>query len=439
MYRPVPHGQPGRGRRRARSDSAASASGATARARAAPRRRASPRRRPPRDGRRGRRGPGRRARRRRRARAASSTRDELRPAPWASARAVATPIRRPVNVPGPTPTPMRSRRRSQPRAEHLRASGSSARRGRAARPAPGIVAELRGSRRRRQRRRRWPGSRCRSRGRSCRSMLTRRAVAAQVLQAHAARGCGPGRPVAAALRPFDERDAVGPSSSSSSSGSSARGRPEAKEVEVGDRHAAVLVAARDREGRARDRHAHPERTGGAADEGGLAGAEVARDEDDVAGAERRARVRRRAPRSPRPSRSRWTGQRSACGRRQRARPAEQEHDAGHRDGEDVEAGAGSVAAGSPVAGGAGPSARRRPHRGRRGRASAGALPAAGRAAAGRGPSASTRATAWPASRSRTGPGTANRRPLRRRSGPRPPTARRGPGPRWTRRCGAGPA
>ena len=56
---------------------------------------------------------------------------------------------------------------------------------------------------------------------------------------------------------------------------------------MSDRHGR-LVAVADREGRARDRALDAERAAGAADERRLAGAELARDRDDVAGAEPRA-------------------------------------------------------------------------------------------------------------------------------------------------------
>ena len=56
---------------------------------------------------------------------------------------------------------------------------------------------------------------------------------------------------------------------------------EAEEVEVRDVRVA-RVAVTDSEGRAGDRAGHAERTAGAADEGRLAAAELARDGDDVA-------------------------------------------------------------------------------------------------------------------------------------------------------------
>src|SRR5439155_5656264 len=63
-----------------------------------------------------------------------------------------------------------------------------------------------------------------------------------------------------------------------------RDAPEAEEIEVRDvRIARVAVA--DGEGRARHVRSDAELAAGAADEGGLAAAELARDHDDVAGRE----------------------------------------------------------------------------------------------------------------------------------------------------------
>jgi len=82
------------------------------------------------------------------------------------------------------------------------------------------------------------------------------------------------------LRPLDERDRVvevrlevPPLRS--------RDVAEAEEVEVRDVDASV-IAVTDREGRARDRPGHAERATGAAHERRLAGAQLARDGDDVA-------------------------------------------------------------------------------------------------------------------------------------------------------------
>src|SRR5262249_19310889 len=66
---------------------------------------------------------------------------------------------------------------------------------------------------------------------------------------------------------------------------------QAEEVEMADRQLAVLVAARDREGRAGDRDLDAERAGGAADEGRLARAELSGDQDDVAGVQRLGQAR----------------------------------------------------------------------------------------------------------------------------------------------------
>ena len=71
---------------------------------------------------------------------------------------------------------------------------------------------------------------------------------------------------------------------------------EAVEVEVRHRHAAV-VAARDREARARHGAGDAERAARAAHERRLAGAELAGDEHDVAGPQALRRARRRRPRS----------------------------------------------------------------------------------------------------------------------------------------------
>ena len=60
-----------------------------------------------------------------------------------------------------------------------------------------------------------------------------------------------------------------------------RDRGEAVEVEVGDGDVAALVAVTDGEGGAGDRRGDAERTTGAADEGRLAGAELAGHGDDV--------------------------------------------------------------------------------------------------------------------------------------------------------------
>ena len=59
---------------------------------------------------------------------------------------------------------------------------------------------------------------------------------------------------------------------------------EAVEIEVGDRRRPPIEMA-DREGGARHRLLDPERPAGSPDEGRLAGAELAADEDDVAGPE----------------------------------------------------------------------------------------------------------------------------------------------------------
>ena len=67
---------------------------------------------------------------------------------------------------------------------------------------------------------------------------------------------------------------------------------EAVEVEVRDLDALAVVAVADGVGRARHALAHAERAAGAADEGRLAGAELARDGDDVAGCELPRELRR---------------------------------------------------------------------------------------------------------------------------------------------------
>ena len=110
------------------------------------------------------------------------------------------------------------------------------------------------------------------------------------------------------------------------SGSSPSRPSQAEEVEVADRDAAVLVAAGDRERRAGHRHLDAEGAGGAAHERRLAGAELARDQDDVAPAQRSRRAPRRAPRSRPASRSqRRPSERAAAqqqpGGHERRRPA----------------------------------------------------------------------------------------------------------------------
>ena len=63
---------------------------------------------------------------------------------------------------------------------------------------------------------------------------------------------------------------------------------EAVEVEVGDGQPPAVVALADREGRRGDRALDPERPAGAADQGRLAGADLAADDDDVTGPSRSA-------------------------------------------------------------------------------------------------------------------------------------------------------
>jgi hypothetical protein len=77
------------------------------------------------------------------------------------------------------------------------------------------------------------------------------------------------------LWPLDEGHAVAAELVGEQVGLLAVEAVEAEEVEVTDRELAVLVAPRDREGRARDRRLHAERAGGAAHEGRLAGPELA--------------------------------------------------------------------------------------------------------------------------------------------------------------------
>ncbi len=126
---------------------------------------------------------------------------------------------------------------------------------------------------------------------SHRSTTTRRRSPPPVLEAHVRGDVEGGQAVAGDLGPFDERDAVGAELLAEEVGLLvAEALGETEQVEVGHRHAAVLVPARDRERRARDRDLHPERAARAADEGRLAGAELARDEDDVARAQRPRQV-----------------------------------------------------------------------------------------------------------------------------------------------------
>ena len=212
------------------------------------------------------------------------------PRACASARAVETPIRRPVNEPGPDPDRDRSIRgpaagrsdRLLDRAEQHRAVQRGGRRRPAGR---GLSTGSRaaGHRDRRVRRggveaedhRRHSTSTARAdRRRRGRGAPQRRD------RAKLARG---------ELGPLDERDRVGRQVVVEQARVLAREAAEPVEVEVGDGNVA-RVAVPDREGRRGDRLAHAERPRGAADEGRLARAELAADEHDVAGLEPRGQL-----------------------------------------------------------------------------------------------------------------------------------------------------
>ena len=90
------------------------------------------------------------------------------------------------------------------------------------------------------------------------------------------------RPAVGDLGPLDERDAVGGRVVGEQRRVLAVEVAEPVQVEVGDGDGAV-VAAPDRERRARHRAGDPERAAGAAHERRLAGAHLAGDEHDVAG------------------------------------------------------------------------------------------------------------------------------------------------------------
>ena len=264
-YRAVAHGQPGARARAGPRPRAPRARGArrpsdAARRRAQAATNASPRRasRTASDR------PLRRDASARRARRSAPQRRDARPASapvaCASARAVATPMRSPVNVPGPTPTPMRvdvaevERRR---RASAARASGSSCSAWRGRSPGAGVVAELddraSGAAGRPDDGRR--ASRCRRRGRASAVVTS----APRAVAARRARGARDARPRPS--RELGDRASghstntigVRPSSSSSSAGSSSSspaGRAGSRSrCEIGD--AAAVVAAADRERRAR--------------------------------------------------------------------------------------------------------------------------------------------------------------------------------------------
>ena len=140
---PSPTRQPGPARRHGRP----SAPGVTARAARAPRSSPSPRggERLAAAGVEHREHRGRRLGRARRARAASRRRRARRPLPCASARAVATPMRRPVNVPGPgadRDAVEVGERQARPRRAAARASGSSCAAWPGRSPGRGVVARL---------------------------------------------------------------------------------------------------------------------------------------------------------------------------------------------------------------------------------------------------------------------------------------------------------
>ena len=199
-------------------------------------------------------------------------------------------MRRPVKPPGPTPTAIASSSASPGRSSPAPRAARAAARGRA-RGGPA--------------------------GRRARLVLEGRAVAAQHAGRAGGRGgveaehvhsigdrrrrspppCsrrtrGRGPPELALgrrVRPLHERDPLGGEVVVEQGGVLAGQRAEAVQVEVGHLQAAGVDLA-DGEGGARDRPVHPERAAGAAHEGGLAAAELARHEHDVARAQARGQL-----------------------------------------------------------------------------------------------------------------------------------------------------
>ena len=214
-------------------------------------------------------------------------------------------------------------------------------------------------------------------------------------------GHAPGR----ALGPLDERDRVGREERVEQARVLAVHAAEPVEVEVRERAARALVGDADHEGRARHRARDAERAQRAAHERRLAGAQLARDQHDVAGPQLGGELRARALgrlSAGGPHGAAGRGRRRAA-RRRRARASPRRRPCG-----------GAASARGRLGG------RRRRRRGGRRRR--------GRRLAGRRLRRLRRAPAWPSAsappataRRRTGPGTARpRRPARGR-----PTAPRG--------------
>ena len=208
------------------------------------------------------------------------------PVAWASERAVATPIRSPVKVPGPTPAPIRS---TSPQPSAASASSSSQRASRRCAwrgPFAGrrIIAACQHLARREaktrdgRRRRRVEGQQSahvvrsivisRSSGPRC-SSRTRAAIRA------------PRSWIAVGVRPLDEGHPVGADLLLEQRRVLVVRPGQAVEVEVRDRDAAVLVTTRDRERGARHGPAHAERAAGPAHERRLARAELPGHQHDV--------------------------------------------------------------------------------------------------------------------------------------------------------------
>ena len=219
-----------------------------------------------------------------------------------SARAVASAMRMPVKLPGPMPTatPSRSAGR-RPAADEHRLGVLEHRDG----PRDALVEHLAvaGERGRDHGRGRVEGEhdherkRCR---RSAGASSATRRCDSSTCESVTARADGR-KVVAGRLGPLDEADGVvevGLEVAPLGGGDAG----EAVQVEVRDVDAAVVAVA-DRERRARDRLGDAERPAGAAHEGRLAGAELARDADHVAGLQA---ARPGGPRSPRSRRVRPT-------------------------------------------------------------------------------------------------------------------------------------
>ena len=245
----------------------------------------------------------RRARRERRQR--RDARARACRAPSASPRAVAMPMRSPVNDPGPQPTTIarQVRRASQPARARTSSTSTSARC--AAWPPSALAnASSRPSRTRPQTARAValsstsvdgacaPRTRAQTTDGGRRSAACRRRAPSMRTTA-----CGGGSTPAPALAHSTKTRAHVVEVRLEIAPRRLVDALAAREVEVGDRPVAALVEVRDRERRARDRAGDAERARRAAHERRLAGAELALDVDDGAARQRRARAPRRAPRS----------------------------------------------------------------------------------------------------------------------------------------------